>query len=181
MSLFEGTHLSSDPAHHTDCMSLPSSGLGWMLVCSMLHVHVRCHLSGRTFSMFFVACCSFLLASRSPIIASYSALHRLRATGPVRQAFPDLSLTQIPHSIGKRVKVITSTACLVTSSIFLFTTVIAKFLFPSRNDRLLDRFLHSRQSAAPFGDDSDTCDLLPWCAEEPVATHLLVKCDLRRV
>ena len=27
---FEGTHLQSDPAHHVDCMSLPSSVLGWI-------------------------------------------------------------------------------------------------------------------------------------------------------
>ena len=70
---FQGTHLPSDPAHHIDYMSLPSSALGWMLICSTSHVHVRCYLSCETFSMLSHAAVSFCPhAVRS--FPSYSAL-----------------------------------------------------------------------------------------------------------
>ena len=48
---FEIMHLPSDPAHHIDCMMLPSSIQGGILIGSMSHVHVRYHLSCRKFSM----------------------------------------------------------------------------------------------------------------------------------
>ena len=47
--MISSTRLLSEPQHHTDCMPSPSA-LGWILSCSMSHVHVRCHL-GRLVSL----------------------------------------------------------------------------------------------------------------------------------
>ena len=144
---FEGTHLPSDPAHQIDCMSLPPSVLGRILISSMSHVHVRCRLSGRTFSMLSHAAVS--VWPRTP----RSLLHiqhcrRSRTTGPVRRDLPDLSLTQIPHCW--RGCASYDQHCPSCRGLgLLFTTVIANFLSPSRKECLLDRPLHKQSTAPP--------------------------------
>ena len=127
----EGTRLPSDQAHHIDCMLLPSQVLGWILMCSASHAHDCYDLSSRTPSMLSHAAVSFWPQAVRSIIHT-------QLCGPIRRGFPDLSLTETLHR-QRGVKVITSTACLITDSVFLLTTVIASFLSPSRNDCLMDR------------------------------------------
>ena len=51
---FEGTHHPSDPAPHRRYLSV----LGWILICSISLVHVRCHITCRTRSHFGSRICS---------------------------------------------------------------------------------------------------------------------------
>ena len=174
---FDGTHLLSDPAHHVDCMSLPSSVLGWILICSMSHVHVRCHLSCRTFRFLSHAAVSFWLhAVRS--LLHIQLCHRLRTTGPVRQDFPDLSLTQIP--LLRKGKVITGTAYLVTGSVFLFTTVIANF-FSLRLETNVCWIGFFTADSPVRPSVTIRIPAISCSDNKPTATNLLVECDLRRV
>ena len=61
---FRSQHISFDfeiiaKVCQSDCMSLPSPVLGWILICSMSHVQTRCHLSCGTFSLSSHAAVSF--------------------------------------------------------------------------------------------------------------------------
>ena len=92
---FGCTHLPSGPSpHRLHVVTFFNSGMDFDLFDIT---------RSRPLSLFLqnlldvVACCSFSLVSRSPIVASSSVCHRLRTAGRVRQDFPGPSLTQIPR------------------------------------------------------------------------------------
>ena len=113
-------------------------------------------ISCRTSSMLSHAAVSFWPQAVRSLLHT-QLCHRPHTTGPIRRGCPDLSLTETPHR-QRGVKVITSTTSLDTDSVFLFTAVSELPL--SVSERLSDGSLPSHQSSAPFGNDSDTCDLL---------------------
>ena len=112
LSPSRNTRLPSDQAHHIDCMLSLSSIHVWLF--DLFDVARSRPLPPLLWNLFdVVSCCSFFVASRSPIIASCSALSSVayfKSCSSRRSSVSDSVLL----TVRKGVKVITRTARLVT-------------------------------------------------------------------